>query len=99
MSLDLVWRSVADALGSLKSTWYEHGVIVDKLNAFRRVRKQYNMSMRRLTHVLQELFTPIVKRLGFDYPDGESVDLRQLRTKAIEQAADAGDKLYVLFWR
>lgn len=57
------------------------------------------MSMRRLTHILQELFTPIVKRLGFDYPDGESVDLRQLRTKAIEQAADAGDKLYVLSWR
>lgn len=40
---------------------------------------------------LQELFSPIVKRLGIVYSDEEDIDLRQLRTVAIRQAAQAGD--------
>lgn len=35
---------------------------------------------------------PIVKRVGYEYPEGEDVDIRQLRTLAIRQAADAGDE-------
>lgn len=43
----------------------------------------------------QELFVPIVKRLGYEFPEDEDVDLRQLRTTAIRQAAQAGDASYV----
>ncbi|KAJ3551896.1 hypothetical protein NM688_g4446 [Phlebia brevispora] len=74
----LVWCSIADALDSIESTWYEHEDIFEKLNAFRR-----------------ELFAPIITRLGFEYPEGESVDTAQLRTKIIEQAASAGDETVV----
>ena len=42
----------------------------------------------------QELFLPLVKRLGFEYPAAESANDQQLRTLAIEQAADAGDPWY-----
>jgi len=37
--LDLVWSSIGENLSSLVSIWWEHSEIVDKLNAFRRVRQ------------------------------------------------------------
>ncbi|KAH7889759.1 peptidase family M1-domain-containing protein [Phlebopus sp. FC_14] len=37
------------------------------------------------------LFTPIVKRLGYEYSVSDSADITQLRTGAIGQAAVAGD--------
>ncbi|GJE97965.1 ERAP1-like C-terminal domain-containing protein [Phanerochaete sordida] len=50
----------------------------------------------------RELFGPIVNRLGTDYPDDEDIDVCQLRTAAIKQAANAGysnvvDHLTALF--
>ncbi|THH28050.1 hypothetical protein EUX98_g6135 [Antrodiella citrinella] len=39
----------------------------------------------------RKLFVPIVKRLGYDYPDCESVDDSLLRTRAVTVAALAGD--------
>ncbi|KAI0717276.1 peptidase family M1-domain-containing protein [Cerioporus squamosus] len=39
----------------------------------------------------RDLFVPIVKRLGFESSPNDSPNDKQLRTKAIEQAADAGD--------
>ncbi|THH28051.1 hypothetical protein EUX98_g6136 [Antrodiella citrinella] len=39
----------------------------------------------------RKLFVPIVKRLGYNYPEGESVDDSLLRTKAVTVAALAGD--------
>ncbi|KAJ8587988.1 hypothetical protein M405DRAFT_277524 [Rhizopogon salebrosus TDB-379] len=41
------------------------------------------------------LFVPIVKRLGYEYSPSESVDISQLRTRAIGQAAVAGDPIVV----
>ncbi|KAI0075828.1 hypothetical protein K474DRAFT_1663834 [Panus rudis PR-1116 ss-1] len=38
----------------------------------------------------KELYYPIVKRLGYDYPEDEDVDTKQLRTQAVGQAANAG---------
>ncbi|KIJ31991.1 hypothetical protein M422DRAFT_783647 [Sphaerobolus stellatus SS14] len=35
------------------------------------------------------LFEPLVRKLGYEYPDGEDPDTIQLRTLAITQAADA----------
>ncbi|TCD67017.1 Aminopeptidase 2 mitochondrial [Steccherinum ochraceum] len=46
----------------------------------------------KLNLIRRQIFAPIVKRLGYEYPDGESVDDRQLRTRAITAAAFAGDK-------
>ncbi|EMD34526.1 hypothetical protein CERSUDRAFT_86618 [Gelatoporia subvermispora B] len=40
----------------------------------------------------RELFSPLAKRLGFEYSDSESVDTHELRTLAISQAARAGDQ-------
>lgn len=41
------------------------------------------------------LFAPIVKRLGYEYSPSESVDISQLRTRAVGQAAVAGDTAVV----
>jgi aminopeptidase 2 len=38
------------------------------------------------------LFVPLVEKLGFDYPEKESVDTTLLRTLAVAQAAGAGDE-------
>lgn len=40
----------------------------------------------------QELFLPLVHRLGFDTVEGDSVDVRQMRKRAIEQTAGAEDE-------
>lgn len=74
----LVWDSIARNITTLVSTWWEHEVIVNDLNVFRR-----------------ELFAPIVKRLGYEYFPSESVDISQLRTRAIGQAAAGGDPAVV----
>ena len=92
LTIDLVWRSIADALGSISSTWYEHEEIITKLNAFRRVSELKLIQDAHSTLLSQDLFSPLVKELGFEYSDGESVDISQLRTKIIEQAAGAGDE-------
>lgn len=47
----------------------------------------------------QDLFAPLIKELGFEYSEAESVDTRQLRTKIIEQAASAGNEAYVFSFR
>jgi aminopeptidase 2 len=47
-------------------------------------------------HFIQNLFRPIVDRLGYVYLPSDPVDISQLRTKAIGQAAAAGDQAYVI---
>lgn len=42
----------------------------------------------------QTLFSPLVKKLGYDYPKGEPIDTALLRTLAVGQAFDAGDERY-----
>ncbi|KAH9942750.1 peptidase family M1-domain-containing protein [Amylocystis lapponica] len=39
----------------------------------------------------RELFGPIVARLGYEYPEDEPVETRQLRTLAISEAASGGE--------
>ncbi|KAG2146914.1 uncharacterized protein EDB93DRAFT_1085716 [Suillus bovinus] len=74
----LVWDSISQNISTLVSTWWEHEVVVNDLDAFRK-----------------ELFAPIVKRLGYEYSPSESVDISQLRTRAVGQAAVAGDSVVV----
>jgi len=47
-------------------------------------------------HFIQNLFKPIVDRLGYVYLPSEPVGISQLRTKAIGQAAAAGEQSYVI---
>jgi len=48
-------------------------------------------------YFVQNLFKPIVDRLGYVYLPSERADISQLRTIAIEQAAAAGEQVYVMF--
>lgn len=57
-------------------------------------RLQHMLSLN--CHFIQNLFKPIVDRLGYVYLPSEPVDISQLRTKAIGQAAAAGDQAYVI---
>ncbi|KAG8217461.1 hypothetical protein J3R82DRAFT_5606 [Butyriboletus roseoflavus] len=51
--------------------------------------------VRGLNAFRKNLFKPIVDRLGYVYLPSEPVDISQLRTKAIGQAAAAGDQAVV----
>ncbi|KAL4067568.1 leucyl aminopeptidase [Scleroderma citrinum] len=51
--------------------------------------------VRRLDEFRCSLFTPLVKRLGYEYTPSDSADVSQLRTRAIEQAASAGDSTVI----
>ncbi|KAF8526633.1 peptidase family M1-domain-containing protein [Hysterangium stoloniferum] len=42
--------------------------------------------------LLRSVFTPIVRKLGYEYPKGENVETSQLRTLAISSAAGADSK-------
>jgi aminopeptidase 2 len=48
--------------------------------------------VRGLNELRKNLFKPIVDRLGYVYSPSEPVDISQLRTRAIGQAAAAGDE-------
>ncbi|KIJ69473.1 hypothetical protein HYDPIDRAFT_24310 [Hydnomerulius pinastri MD-312] len=74
----LVWDSIATNLAVLVSTWWEKKEIVEGLNNFRKASLG--------------LFKPIVDKLGHEYSPSESVDISQLRTRAVGQAAAAGDE-------
>jgi hypothetical protein len=41
------------------------------------------------------LFVPLVQRLGYDFPEGESVDIMQLRKTAISGATMGRDERWV----
>lgn len=97
--LDLVWFGIAENLDGLISIWWEHPELVDQLNAFRRVcRITARPGLTRLTDPLleQELFVPLVQRLGYEYSDKDSIDTSLLRTLAITQAAGTRDEGYVV---
>jgi aminopeptidase 2 len=48
---------------------------------------------------LQELFVPLVEKLGYEYSNADSADTSLLRTLAISQAALAGNEGCVFFPR
>ncbi|KAK7693087.1 hypothetical protein QCA50_002652 [Cerrena zonata] len=45
-----------------------------------------------LNALRKEFFVPIVKRLGYEYSETEDVSVKELRTRAIMQAAEAGNE-------
>ncbi|KIP12371.1 hypothetical protein PHLGIDRAFT_32955 [Phlebiopsis gigantea 11061_1 CR5-6] len=66
--------------------------IADDLPAIPSAWFEYPDIVEKLQAFRRELFSPLVRKLGYDYPEGEHVDVVKLRTTAIQQAAAAGDQ-------
>lgn len=45
---------------------------------------------------IQSLYTPLVTKLGYEYKDDESANIKQLRTLAISEAVASGDPKQVI---
>ncbi|KAI0674766.1 hypothetical protein C8Q78DRAFT_498501 [Trametes maxima] len=90
------YSSVSSALGlvdALRST-HEYLVwdaIANSLSFVAWTWWEYDDVVGPLNVFRRSLFAPIAKRLGFEKAPYESSEQQQLRTKAIEQAANAGD--------
>ncbi|KAG8777819.1 Aminopeptidase 2 mitochondrial [Serendipita sp. 397] len=70
-----VWDCISTNLGTILGVWWEMSDVV-----------RANMNAFR-----QSLFSPLVKKYGYEPQPDESQDVRQLRTLAISQAAGAED--------
>ncbi|KAI0340189.1 leucyl aminopeptidase [Trametopsis cervina] len=69
--------------------------IADSLSTFSSTWYEQPEIVTKIDAFRKELFLPIVKRLGYEYVKGEDLDIAQLRTTAITQAAHAGDESVV----
>ncbi|KAG9104921.1 Aminopeptidase 2 mitochondrial [Ceratobasidium sp. 370] len=72
----LVWEGVASHLNTLEKVWWEQSQ--ETRDALKAFRRY--------------LFSPLVKKLGYEFADNDAPDVRQLRTLAITQCATANDK-------
>ncbi|KAF8603360.1 hypothetical protein BDV93DRAFT_523426 [Ceratobasidium sp. AG-I] len=72
----LVWDSIATHVGRIEKVWWEQPEEV--FEAIKTFRRH--------------LFSPLVKKLGYEFSDDETPDVRQLRTLAITQSAIAGNE-------
>lgn len=69
----LVWQSIADRLRGVLEVWWE---MTDEVRS--------NMQA-----FIQSLFVPLVEKYGYDSRESDTVDGRQLRTLAINEAANS----------
>ncbi|KAG9085108.1 Aminopeptidase 2 mitochondrial [Ceratobasidium sp. UAMH 11750] len=72
----LVWEGVASHLNTLEKVWWE----------------QPQETRDTLKAFRRYLFSPLVKKLGYEFAENDAPDVRQLRTLAITQCATANDK-------
>ncbi|PWN42825.1 putative AAP1-alanine/arginine aminopeptidase [Ceraceosorus guamensis] len=72
----LVQSMISTNLAALASTWYEQPEAVRSA----------------IDHFRAEVFGGTVQKLGFEFPEGESPDTKQLRATAIAAAAAGGDE-------
>ncbi|KAH7340339.1 leucyl aminopeptidase [Rhizoctonia solani] len=75
----LVWEGIASHLNTIEKAWWEQPTEV----------------FETLKAFRRYLFTPLVKKLGYEFGDNDSPDVRQLRTLAITQSATAQDETVV----
>lgn len=73
-STKVVWASVSEALGELSSVWWEQPESV-------------RSSLKKLS---KSVWSPLIDRLGFEFPAGESPDVKELRALAFWNAGVAG---------
>ncbi|CAE6452278.1 unnamed protein product [Rhizoctonia solani] len=79
----LVWEGISSHLNTIEKVWWEQPTeVFETLKAFRRAFRRY-------------LFTPLVKKLGYEFGENDAPDVRQLRTLAITQSATAQDETVV----
>ncbi|CUA72325.1 hypothetical protein RSOLAG22IIIB_00991 [Rhizoctonia solani] len=72
----LVWEGIGSHLNTIEKVWWEQPEEVRK-----------NMEAFR-----RYLFAPLVKKLGYEFDENDTPDVRQLRTLAITQSATAQDE-------
>ncbi|KAL5636049.1 hypothetical protein ACGC1H_004760 [Rhizoctonia solani] len=75
----LVWEGIASHLNTIGKVWWEQPT---------EVRETLNAFCR-------YLFVPLVKKLGYEFDENDSPDVRQLRTLAITQSAAAQDETVI----
>ncbi|KAL8286510.1 hypothetical protein RQP46_004527 [Phenoliferia psychrophenolica] len=73
---NLVWGCISDALAKLKSAWWE----------------QAGSDRDALKALGRQLFSPVARRLGFEYLSSDDPDTTELRTLSVATAADCGDE-------
>ena len=71
----LVWAAVRSHITALASVWWEEP-------------EQVQAQIRAFR---RSLFSPIVKKLGYEFPEGEDANTCQLRKLAIGEAAKGDD--------
>ncbi|EUC67135.1 leucyl aminopeptidase [Rhizoctonia solani AG-3 Rhs1AP] len=75
----LVWEGIASHLSTIEKVWWEQPTEV----------RETLKAFRRY------LFAPLVKKLGYEFDENDSPDVRQLRTLAITQSATAQDETVI----
>ncbi|CEL52347.1 hypothetical protein RSOLAG1IB_00887 [Rhizoctonia solani AG-1 IB] len=75
----LVWEGIASHLNTIEKVWWEQPT--EQFDALKAFRRY--------------LFSPLVKKLGYEFSENDSPDVRQLRTLAITQSATAQDETVI----
>ncbi|CAE7227454.1 unnamed protein product [Rhizoctonia solani] len=75
----LVWEGIASHLNTIEKVWWEQPKEV----------RETLKAFRRY------LFGPLVKKLGYEFDENDTPDVRQLRTLAITQSASADDETVI----
>ncbi|KAG9226085.1 hypothetical protein CCMSSC00406_0004996 [Pleurotus cornucopiae] len=65
--------------------------IAENLGSLASIWWENDQAIELINNFRRALFVPLVDKLGFEYADDESADIRQLRTLAISGAAQAGE--------
>jgi hypothetical protein len=92
-ALDLVWAGVLNSFEGILRAFEEHPRLITTFRAFIRVRFIFGVSgMYSRILSWQTLFVPLVQRLGYEFLDGESVNIVELRKTAITGAVIARDE-------
>lgn len=76
-----VWQEIANTVASVSAAWWDQPAPVREA----------------LAKFRRELVTPLVEKLGYEYPEGEDSDTVELRTVAVSTAAVTGDAKCVFF--
>ena len=87
---DLVWQGIRDNITDLSDIFWENVRTRELFREFRKVCRNPDCE-NHADVLLQSLYSPLVKKLGYDYSEADSADTKQLRSLAISGAASSED--------
>ena len=88
--IDLVWQGIRDNITDLSDIFWENVRTRELFREFRKVRGNPDCE-NHADVLLQSLYSPLVKKLGYDYSETDSADTKQLRSLAISGGASSED--------